>query len=221
MPRKKTKKKAKVRRPTKKKNKLSKINFLKKNRSLYILGFVLFFLVICLSILLAKTKKETSAPLVHLVASVSAQKGPIKIDPDFSYKEGELIKESPKKTVIPSLQIDIPVIDAEIIDGYWETASNSASFGLGSAYPEDVGNTVIFAHAKEGLFGNLRNVKAGDNIYILTDSDWYPYQVEEVKTVLPDQVEVVSPTGDRRLTLYTCTGYQDFYRLVVVAKPVN
>jgi LPXTG-site transpeptidase (sortase) family protein len=182
---------------------------------IFILGLgalVLFFLF-------PAKKSDNNPVLFHLVASISAQKGPIKINPEFSYQENTLNYQLPRQIIIPSINIDIPIVPAEIIDGYWETASDSASFGLGSAYPGQPGNTVIFGHATNDLFGPLRKLKKKDLIYLLTDNQWFSFRVEEIKIVLPNQVEVVSPTKDKRLTLYTCTGFNDSHRLVLIAKP--
>lgn len=40
----------------------------------------------------------------------------------------------------------------------------------------------------------------------------------DTKEVLPESVEVVAPTTDETLTLYTCTGFADQKRLIVTAK---
>jgi len=168
------------------------------------------------------TPKASASPISHLIASISAQREPIKIDPEFSYQEKKDIKkEPPVRVIIPSVNIDAEVIEASIVDGYWQTATDSASFGLGSSYPQESGNTVIFAHARPGLFENLRLIKKEMPVYLMTEKDWFAYKVLEVKNVLPNQIEVVSPTKDKTLTLYTCSGYRDTYRLVVIAKPID
>lgn len=154
-----------------------------------------------------------------LIASVSAQPAPVRIDPAFSYT-AILDYEPPQRIVIPKISLDLPIAPAKIIDGYWETSTTSASFGLGSAYPnQTVGNTVIFAHATDNYFGKLRFLSPPDLIYLFTKNDWFVYEILSSKTVLPSEVDVVSPTKDKTLTLYTCDGYNDIYRLVVVAKP--
>lgn len=135
--------------------------------------------------------------------------------------KGSKISEPPVRIVIPSSDIDISVTQSEIKDGYWETSENTASYGLGSAYPGQVGNSVIFAHARQGLFYNLKELEKSDLIYVLTSKRWYGYKVSDIKTVFPDQVEVISPTKEERLTLYTCSGFADKKRLIVVAKPAK
>lgn len=127
-------------------------------------------------------------------------------------------KNPPLRVVIPSLNIDLPVKESKIINGYWEVFPDSAGFGLGSAYPEENGNQVIFAHARIGLFEPLKNIKTGDKITVFTKNKWFTYQVSEIKEVLPSQTEVIAATSEPILTLYTCTGYSDSKRLIVISK---
>lgn len=128
---------------------------------------------------------------------------------------------SPVRIIIPKLDIDLPVVEAKVVGGYWELSENTASFGLGSAYPGQSGNTVIFAHAREGLFLPLRQVEKDTSVYVLTDDRWHRYKVTETKLVSPKQVEVVSPTENEQLTLFTCSGFLDTKRLIVIATPTE
>ena len=59
-----------------------------------------------------------------------------------------------------------------------------------------------------------------DQIYVLTKDHWYEYMVNEILIVNPDQIDVINPTQDETLTLYTCSGYFDTQRLVVKAKRI-
>ena len=126
----------------------------------------------------------------------------------------------PIKIIIPNLNISIDVEKSKIIGGYWEVFEDKAGWGEGSGYPGQPGNQVIFAHARENLFLPLRSIEVGARVYILTDSVWFDYQVTEIKEVLPNQIEVIAPTEDETLTLYTCSGYKDSKRLIVTAKPI-
>src|SRR4030042_3642648 len=127
---------------------------------------------------------------------------------------------SPKRILIPGVNIDLEVDKSKAIDGYWEVYDNKAGWGEGSGYPGQPGNQVIFAHAREGLFSPLRSIEVGMSVYILTDSGWFSYKVAETRQVSPNQTEVITPTQDETLTLYTCTGYKDSKRLIVIAKPI-
>lgn len=146
--------------------------------------------------------------------------GPVKINKAY-LTESFSLADLPKRIIIPSRQIDLPVKAAKVVNGTWELSQDSASFGLGSATPGGPGNTVIFAHAKWKLFRPLRTIKKGAKVYVLTAEDWYVYEVERIKTVLPSQVEVIGPTEDDTLTLFTCTGFADAKRLIVIAKRIS
>lgn len=136
---------------------------------------------------------------------------------NFEVEENKL----PKRIIIPTLSIDLPVRKSEIKGGYWEVFSDSAGWGDGSGLPGETGNQVIFAHARAGLFLPLRKIEEGTSIYVLTQSGWYNYEVVQIKEVFPNETEVIESTDDERLTLYTCSGFVDTKRLIVTAKAVH
>lgn len=127
-------------------------------------------------------------------------------------------KELPTNIVIEELYIDLPVRKAEIIEGYWEVFENSAGWGSGSGIPGEVGNQVIFAHARDGLFLSLLYVKEGMEVTVSTETDSFVYEITDIKEVYPDQIEVIQPTDAETLTLYTCSGFGDKKRLIVTSK---
>lgn len=182
-----------------------------------LIGFLLIFLGIFVisnlaDIELSKYKNEKAI-------SSRTGKEPIKIN-NFLVDPLEIF-DPPQRIVLPKHQIDLKVVEAPIIDGFWETSEINASHGEGSASPGQIGNMVIFAHARVGLFYNLRDVQTNDLIYVFTKDKWYQYKVSKITSVYPNQIEVISPTADEQLTLYTCSGFADEKRLIVIAKPVK
>lgn len=129
-------------------------------------------------------------------------------------------EDEPKKIIIPELAINLPVKKARVINGFWEVFQDSAGWGDGSGVPGAAGNQVIFAHARPGLFLPLKKINEGMQIYVLTDGKWYDYRVSEIKEVYPNQTQVIKPSEDERLTLYTCSGFADSKRLIVIAKRI-
>lgn len=170
-------------------------------------------------------RENSAAPKVtqnttgSITFSTSFAQEPVGVDKKLLDEKNTSSKKAPPtRIIIPSLNIDIPVKEAKVVDGYWEVFDDRAGFGLGSAYPEDdKGNQVIFAHARQGLFLPLKEIKLGQSITVLTEDRWYSYTVEELKEVTPDQLEVIAPTKDPVLTLYTCSGYADSKRFIVRA----
>ncbi len=189
--------------------------------ALLVLGAVLMLLPSLYKSYVEAEVKEREKHLASLedflVVEPRYDHGPIKADPKLL--ESISTKENiPIRVVIPRISINLAITPARVVDGAWEIPETTAAFGLGSAPPTVVGNTVIFAHARKELFGPLRSVKAGDDVYIFTSERWFAYKVQEIKTVLPNQVEVLQATSERTLTLYTCSGFADTKRLIVTAK---
>ena len=146
----------------------------------------------------------------------SFAKEPIIADQAFkkSSDESEI-----KNIIVPRLNIDLSVVPSKIKNGYWEVSETTASHGQGSSNPGEGGNVVVFAHAREGLFLGLRNIKKDDAVYILTKDRWYKYRVSDVSDVYPNDITTVAPTDSEILTLFTCSGFFDDKRLIVKAIP--
>jgi sortase A len=157
--------------------------------------------------------------LAKKVPSDSFASEPVKVE-GFSLSEAPQDK-IPSRIIIPSLLIDLEVKPARNISGYWEVFLDSAAWGEGSGLPGEAGNQVIYAHARKSLFLPLRQIEVGTKVYVFTKEAWYAYEVKEIKEVRPTELQVIAPTRDETLTLYTCSGFSDSKRLIVVAKPVN
>lgn len=204
---------------------LKKSALVLQNLPLIDLGLILIILGLLLTLVFPLYKKAYNiwnTPAIEPQADSSQAfqfAEPIKID--FPQVEANNPQQFPIKIVIPNISLDLPVTPSKIKSGFWEVSETTASYGLGSAIPGQQGNTVIFAHARQGLFGNLNKVKISDVIYVLTKDQWFLYTVKEIKEVTPNQVEVIRPTEDEVLTLYTCSGFADTKRLIVVGKRNN
>lgn len=151
--------------------------------------------------------------------SAQAAQDPIVIDGEL-LKHQDISVDYPQKIIIPSLSIDLEVRPSEVVSGSWKVFEDAAGFGLGSATPDQAGNSVIFAHARDGLFAPLKKIKEGESIYLFTSNSWYEYSVSEIKSVAPTDTSVIQQTDDQTLTLFTCSGFADSMRLIVVGKKV-
>ena len=165
---------------------------------------------------------------VNLVqSSVSFASEPVEVQ---GFNETEVTAE-PRRILIPEIGIDLDVEVSEIVNGYWEVHEDKAGWGMGSGVPSEIGNQVIFAHARKGLFGSLDEIKVNSKVYVLSEKTveneggtnfWNEYEVTEIKEVYPNQTEVIKPVEDKEiLTLYTCSGFNDNKRLIVIAEPVE
>ncbi len=126
-------------------------------------------------------------------------------------------KEEPQIIVIPSVGINLPIGKAKIIDETWEVLNEAASYGETTALPGEKGNTVIFSHAINSLFGQLPNVKKGDFVYLVNDSYTFTYQIREISSIYPEDIGILSSTNEKALILYTCEGTSDERRFTAKA----
>lgn len=107
---------------------------------------------------------------------------------------------------------------AALNKGVWHTPLSSA--------PDKGGNVVLtghrFTYGGPAVFYHLDKVKQGDEIVLYWHKQKYRYQVEQVLVVPPSAAEVIAPTGQPRLTIYTCTPLVTAKnRLVIQAKPLE
>jgi len=130
-------------------------------------------------------------------------------------------KSKPTKIEIGDVGIDLSVSESRIINGVWEISKNGASHLDTSASPGENGNIIIYGHNKKIIFGPLPYAKVGTKIKLTTeDEKIHDYEVIKKETVKPNNLTYVLPTSEEILTLYTCTGFLDTMRSVLVAKPI-
>jgi len=114
--------------------------------------------------------------------------------------------------VIPH-RLSLGIKPAQVVNGHWNVWPDSVTY-----LPTDSTNTVIYAHNTKPLFGDLKKVKVGDKIDIIDKQALtIHYVVSQIAVVDPLQVELLGPTLEPVITVYTCTGFLDSQRLVVRA----
>lgn len=94
----------------------------------------------------------------------------------------------------------------------------------GTALPGQTGNCAIAGHRNYNFgmyFNRLDEVEVDDEIIVTTKTDSYIYRVTEIKVVEPEDLSVLEPADDTRITLITCTPlYVATHRLIVIGKLV-
>jgi LPXTG-site transpeptidase (sortase) family protein len=103
-----------------------------------------------------------------------------------------------------------------IAHGYAVTHfQTSAGFGAG--------NTVLYGHddIEGSVFARLKDLNAGDVINVTPPgAPTQVYVVTAKKIIAPTAVQILAPTHDARLTLFTCwPNLVDTQRIVVTAIP--
>jgi LPXTG-site transpeptidase (sortase) family protein len=96
-------------------------------------------------------------------------------------------------------------------------------FGLSS--PIGSGNAVLYGHddIEGSVFGRLKDLQTGDEVDLLmADGTPVVYHVTGRTIVAPTAVQILQPTNDVRLTLFTCwPNWVDTQRVVVTATPAS
>lgn len=135
--------------------------------------------------------------------------------------------------VIPRLAVETSIIEAPIVENDWDisTLTTEVAHLAGTAYPGQAGNSVLVGHitipnAGWGPFQELDTLEIGDQVFIRYGHEEYSYEVFDIRSVPPTSVEVAYTTDDTRLTLLTCTTWDDLLetyteRLAVAAKPIE
>jgi sortase A len=145
----------------------------------------------------------------------------------------------PDRIVAPAIGLDAPVVPVgwktveengqEVTE--WEVADYAAGWHKTSAYPGNVGNTVISGHhnIRGEVFRYVVNLEPGHIVDLYVGQTVYRYMVTEKYILrekgMPPEVREenarwIAPTDDERLTLVTCWPYtNNTHRVVVVAKP--
>lgn len=162
--------------------------------------------------------------------SASAQATPTEATAQPTTSAQPAQPESPSEVVVGRLSIpaigisDVPIYDRgtdgrgsmAIAHGYAVTHfQSSATFGAG--------NTVLYGHddIEGSVFARLKDLKAGDVIRVaLPGAAPQVFVVNGKKVIAPTAVQILAPTSDARLTLFTCwPNLVDTQRIVVTAVP--
>lgn len=165
-----------------------------------------------LSEMLERASAQAALPPVQLAP------GLLSLPQQISYYEQQGATLAPLRILIPSIQVNSPVIKAAYKDGTWAEVDYAVGYFEGTGLPGERSNMVMGGHAglRGGVFLNLPALRAGDDIFVET-KDWrFHYRVRGSSIVWPNDMSVLDAQSGATLTLITCTNW-DLQRLVVVA----
>ena len=147
---------------------------------------------------------------------------PTQAEPQFNQEQTDKEAPKPAKIYIPKLKRTLDVSDGFIQDNRWTISKTGVSYLTTSGKIGESGNVVLYGHNTQDVLGGLWKVQAGDIVEV-TDSggNTYKFEVFERKEVKPNAVEILESADDSRLTIYTCSGFLDTARFVVVAKKAS
>ncbi len=136
----------------------------------------------------------------------------------FDQVDEIVVLSNPIRIQIEDLGINLPIFQSRINNDVWETTDKGASYLVETPVPGDKGNSVIYGHNWNGLFANLVNTKSGQIVKVeYEDGSTKEFVVDHTSIVGPDNSEILAFSEKPILTIYTCTGFLDSQRFVVVA----
>ncbi len=140
---------------------------------------------------------ETEKPGANTAPPQSAaDTRPEESEPRKSVAPRELIG----RIIIPRLGVR-GIVKEGVDDG---TLRRAVGHVPGTALPGESGNIGLAAH-RDTFFRGLKDIRKADRIRIETPDGDYEYQVDSIRIVKPNDVEVLASTKDHRaLTLVTC-----------------
>ena len=121
---------------------------------------------------------------------------------------------------ILGLGVDLPVVEG---DGLTAPLYEAAHYP-GMKWPGEGGRTLIYAHARAGMFGPLFGAHVGQQIQIARpDAPTLTYTIHEYHANWPSSnTDILQPSDHEQLVLLTCTTYNPADpRIVVVAEPAS
>ena len=122
----------------------------------------------------------------------------------------QAVSGHPVRIVASSVGVDMPVVDGfyDSTTGDWTLYSDKAQFAAMTAEPNDKsGQTFIYGHATQRVFGKLLNMHAGDSVEVYTSNGYkFTYTLKQTEVVTPQNTSILSYTGSPRLLLQTCVG---------------
>lgn len=126
----------------------------------------------------------------------------------------------PSEIVINDINLDLNIFPAELRNGRWEVSTKGASWLSSSPVPGTKGNSIIYGHYWPNLLGHITKLKPGEVIKIkFADGSTKVFVIDSTVAISPNDVNILKPSKNAQITLYTCTGFLDNKRFVVVAKP--
>jgi len=116
---------------------------------------------------------------------------------------------------IPSLGVQTAIVGVPRSEQSWDVSwlGSLAGYLHGSAYPTWQGNTVLTGHVwnadnTPGIFVDLKNLRYGDTLQIVTNGQTYTYKVRENRLVEPGNLTKVMKHEELSwVTLLTCETY--------------
>ena len=124
---------------------------------------------------------------------------------------------SPTRIVIPSVNIDWPVVEGDS----WDELKQGIGHRVGSANPGERGNMVLSGHndVYGEPFRDLEIIEIGKEVLVYAGANAFRYIIKAKRVVAPTDLSPLAPSRTPIVTLITCTPYRiDTMRLIVIGE---
>lgn len=127
----------------------------------------------------------------------------------------------PIRLAIPAVTMDLPIEETAIVHNAWQIADSGVSHLSISARPGENGPIIIYGHNTNERLGPIRWLTIGQKIILTTqDGKTHIYTITKTREVSPDKTSLFFSEKGETLFLYTCDGFADLQRFVIIAKPM-
>lgn len=126
---------------------------------------------------------------------------------------------TPTQLIIQKIGTDLPIEETAITNGVWQVSENVSHLTT-SARPGEKGPIIMYGHNTTDKLGPIRWLSKGDTIEIKTaDGKTHDYIIDQTMTVAPNKMDVFTKRTGETLIIYTCDGFADLQRFVLIALP--
>lgn len=133
----------------------------------------------------------------------------------FTTRETQL----PTQLTISKQQINLPITPASIINGEWQLSTTGISLLQTQPLTDSAHGYILYGHNWPVLLGNLQRTRIGDTLSLsYTGGEQDNYLITSKFTVTPTQLDILNLAQPNTVLLYTCTGFMDSRRLIVLAE---
>lgn len=128
----------------------------------------------------------------------------------------------PTHITIQKVGISLPIVQTTIQNNTWSIAGEGASHLSESANPGQKGPIIMYAHNTRDRFGPIRWLNTGEIITVTSaDKKIHSYKIIDRIKTSPKELSVFFARKTETLYLFTCDGFADLDRYIVVADPVS
>jgi LPXTG-site transpeptidase (sortase) family protein len=124
----------------------------------------------------------------------------------------------PTQLIIQKLHMNLPIEQTAIQNGVWQV-SKDVSHLTTSARPGEKGPIIMYGHNTTERLGPIRWLSKGDTIEVKTLDKTHFYTIDQTMTVTPDRLDIFTKRAGETLIIYTCDGFADLQRFVIIAFP--